>query len=156
MVWTSTVLVRREELIRVGGFNPDLRKGQDYDLWLRLSRTLEMACLDDVTALYRIHDESITWAPKARCYEYDIVSAAIDKWGIVGPDGRSPGRAAVKNKLRRAAFNFAYDHWKYGDPEVGYRFLGRLRKEHGLGASGWLLMGQIGMRRLFERYLRRA
>ena len=62
LVWTSTVLVLKDELIRIGGFNEDLRKGQDYDLWLRLSRTVQMAYLGQVTALYRIHVESITHA----------------------------------------------------------------------------------------------
>lgn len=31
---TSTVVVRRDLIVRAGGFDPGLRSGQDYDLWL--------------------------------------------------------------------------------------------------------------------------
>lgn len=139
LVWTSTVLVHKDELIRIGGFNEQLRKGQDYDLWLRLSRTVQMASLGQVTALYRIHVESITHVPNIRCYEYEIVSSAVSKWGIVGPDGRSPGRTVVVQRIRRAAYNFSYGHWKWGDITIGLRFLRRLRMEYGLGLEGMVL-----------------
>ena len=138
-VWTSTVLIDKEELNRVGGFNEDLRKGQDYDLWLRLSRTVQMACLGQVTALYRIHHESITHAPNTRCYEYEIVSKAVNNWGIIGPDGRSPGKKAVVQRIRRAAYNFSSSHWKWGDTGIALQFLHRLRKEYGLGLEGVIL-----------------
>ncbi len=143
LVWTSTVLIQKEELNRIGGFNEDLRKGQDYDLWLRLSRTVQMACLGEVTALYRIHHESITHAPNARCYEYEIVSKAVSNWGIVGPDGRSPGRRAVVQRIRRAAYNFSSSHWKWGDKGMALQFLNRLRKEYGLGLEGAILYVRI-------------
>ena len=139
LVWTSTVLVHKDELIRIGGFNEDLRKGQDYDLWLRLSRTVQMAYLGQVTALYRIHVESITHAPNIRCYEYEIVSGAVSNWGVVGPDGRSPGKKVVVQRIRRAAYNFSYAHWKCGDIRIGLQFLKRLRIEYGLGREGIIL-----------------
>lgn len=139
LVWTSTVLIHKEELTRIGGFDEDLRKGQDYDLWLRLSRTVQMAFLDRVTALYRIHSESITHAPNSRCYEYEIVSKAINKWGIIGPDGRSPGKKAVVQRIRRAAYNFSSSHWKWGDTQTALHFLNRLREEYGLGIEGTIL-----------------
>lgn len=145
LVWTSTVLVHKDELSRVGGFNEDLRKGQDYDLWLRLSRTVQMAYLGQVTALYRIHVESITHAPNTRCYEYEIVSGAVRNWGIIGPDGRSPGKRVVVQRIRQAAYNFSYGHWKWGDIEIGLQFLRRLRIEYGLGLKGVVLYARMLM-----------
>ena len=144
LVWTSTVLIHKEELNRIGGFNEDLRKGQDYDLWLRLSRTVQMAFLGEVTALYRVHHESITCAPMPDAHEYEIVSKAVNNWGIVGPDGRSPGgRRAVLQRIRRAAYNFSSSHWKWGDTGIALRFLNRLRKEYGLGLKGVILYVRI-------------
>lgn len=148
LVWTSTVLIHKEELNRIGGFNEDLRKGQDYDLWLRLSRTVQMVFLGEVTALYRIHHESITHAPNARCYEYEIVSKAVKNWGVVGPDGRSPGRRVVVQRIRRAAYNFSSIHWKWGNTGIALQFLNRLRKEYGLGLEGAILY----VRMLAARY----
>jgi GT2 family glycosyltransferase len=151
LVWTSTVLVHKDELIRVGGFNEDLRKGQDYDLWLRLSRTVQMAYLGQTTALYRIHGESITHAPNIRCYEYEIVSGAVSNWGIIGPDGRSPGKSVVVQRIRRAAYNFSYGHWKWGDIEIGLQFLRRLRMEYGLGLEGVVLYARMLMASCCQR-----
>ena len=146
-VWSgrSTVLVHKDELIRIGGYNEDLRKGQDYDLWLRLSRSVQMAYLGQVTALYRIHAESITHAPNIRCYEYEIVSSAVSNWGVVGPDGRSPGKKVVVQRIRRAAYNFSYGHWKWGDIRIGLQFLRRLRTEYGLGPEGMILYARMLM-----------
>lgn len=143
LVWTSTVVVERDALLQIGGFDEDLRKGQDYDLWLRLSRELQMASLAQVTALYRTHGESITHAPNSRCFEYEIVSNAVKRWGVTGPDGRTPGKAVVVKRIRRAACNFASSHWKWGNPGTGLDLLDRLRREYGLGIEGMILYARI-------------
>jgi hypothetical protein len=36
-IWTSTVMVRRDVLHDMGGFDPALRLGEDTDLWVRLA-----------------------------------------------------------------------------------------------------------------------
>jgi glycosyltransferase involved in cell wall biosynthesis len=36
-VLTSSVVVRREAILRAGGFDEALRRGQDFDLWVRLA-----------------------------------------------------------------------------------------------------------------------
>ena len=139
LVWTSTVMVEKALLLAVGGFDEQLRKGQDYDLWLRLSRVVEMAAMPGITALYRIHGESITHAPNARCFEYEIITNAVRRWGVAGPDGRSNGQKTVVRRIRRAALNFAANHWRWGDPEIGLAFLKRLQAEFGLGLAGMVL-----------------
>lgn len=148
LVWTSTVLIAKEELSRVGGFDEDLRKGQDYDLWLRLSRTIQMAYLDQVSALYRLHGESITHTPNSRCFEYEILSKAVNEWGITGPDGRSPGKDVIIKRLRRTAYNFSSSHLKFGDIGVGLKFLNRLSNEYGLGVEGIALYIRMIVARL--------
>jgi glycosyltransferase involved in cell wall biosynthesis len=42
----SNVVVRRELLESSGGFDPDLRYHEDWDLWIRLSRASPPACVD--------------------------------------------------------------------------------------------------------------
>jgi len=44
----STVLVRRAVLDDLGGFNPSLRRIEDWDLWLRLSERYTIAVLPEV------------------------------------------------------------------------------------------------------------
>jgi GT2 family glycosyltransferase len=118
IVWTSTVIVERAALDQVGVFDPDLRKGQDYDLWLRLSREIPMLGMQTPTALYRIHGSSITTSLKPVNYEYLILSRAIERWGERGPDGRSPPPGLVAERLARSCLNHALAHLQHGDPRI--------------------------------------
>jgi len=59
----SATLVRREALIRTGGFDttPELQHIEDYDLWIRLiENDCRFVFLEDVTSRYRKHDTAAT------------------------------------------------------------------------------------------------
>ena len=56
----NTSIVRRHKLVEVGGFDEDLRGGEDYDLWLRLSRDSVFHFLPGVVTQYRIEGDRIT------------------------------------------------------------------------------------------------
>ncbi len=45
---TSSVLVRRDLLMAVGGFVPTLRSCQDWDLWVRLAPHTHFACVPEI------------------------------------------------------------------------------------------------------------
>ncbi|HYX27626.1 MAG TPA: glycosyltransferase family A protein [Pyrinomonadaceae bacterium] len=38
-VITSGVVAKRQSILKIGGFDPGLRRGQDFDLWLRLANS---------------------------------------------------------------------------------------------------------------------
>jgi glycosyltransferase involved in cell wall biosynthesis len=60
-VLTSTVVVRRDLVVNAGGFDPALRRGQDYDLWLRLlARGARAAYQKNTLAARRIHDANLS------------------------------------------------------------------------------------------------
>ena len=80
-------MVERDVLPEAGLFDPHFRKGHDYELWLRLSRLTEMVGLEQPTALYRIHPGSITFRVADRCYDYEILTAALEKSGEADPVG---------------------------------------------------------------------
>lgn len=54
---SSNVLVRRRAFEDAGGFDPELLRGEDRDLWIRISRHWKVYCVDEVTAKIRVHDE---------------------------------------------------------------------------------------------------
>lgn len=118
IVWTSTVIVEKSALEAVGLFDETLRKGQDYDLWLKLSQQIEMLGLEKPTALYRIHPASITASVKPINYEYLILSRAIGRWGEQGPDGRTPPPGLVTARLARSSLGHGLAHLKHGDPII--------------------------------------
>lgn len=58
----SSVLLRRSALERVHGYEESYRRAQDYDLWLRLSRTARFANLPEVLMQKRLAKNMISFA----------------------------------------------------------------------------------------------
>ncbi len=55
--WTSTVAVRREALVRFGGFRMAMRYREDQELWLRLAYNgCKLYPAEEVLAYYRFHE----------------------------------------------------------------------------------------------------
>jgi hypothetical protein len=52
---TSSVLVRRQVMMDLGGFNTDIRFSEDLELWCRIAAHYPIACLPEVQTLYRRH-----------------------------------------------------------------------------------------------------
>jgi glycosyltransferase involved in cell wall biosynthesis len=59
-ICASTVVVRRSVLERCGDFDPALRQGEDWDLWLRISRSHTIVKLPETLARYRVHGSNMT------------------------------------------------------------------------------------------------
>lgn len=59
---SSTVVVRRADVLRVGGFDPTLRSAQDYELWLALLARPEtrFATFADPLLRYTLAEDGIT------------------------------------------------------------------------------------------------
>lgn len=49
----SSVIYRKKSVLSVGGYNPLLARGKDYDLWLKLAQRGKIAILPDYTVKYR-------------------------------------------------------------------------------------------------------
>jgi len=56
----STVMVRREELKKIGLFKPYLRNGQDHDMWIRMSEVTKFYYIPNILAAYRKHPGQIS------------------------------------------------------------------------------------------------
>jgi len=57
---TSAVIVKKELLIKYGGFDERLMSSQDYDLWLKLSPYLMLYKINDILGEYHETSNSIT------------------------------------------------------------------------------------------------
>jgi glycosyltransferase involved in cell wall biosynthesis len=116
IVHTITALMPTELLRTVGGFDEELKVGEDYDLWLRLSRVVEMHKMSMMMAAYRIHTESATRRPQAENYGHKVIARAVERFGFDGPDGTAADARAVQQRLQRLSIDFAYHHLLRGDP----------------------------------------
>lgn len=121
-VWTSTVVAHKELLNKVGGFDPSLRKGQDYDLWLKLANEAEWHGVSECLALYRIHGQNITRSVNSNNFEYEILSNAYRRWGLQNRDGRRLPRPVMEARLARSARSFADAHLQAGSHAIAAQF----------------------------------
>jgi glycosyltransferase involved in cell wall biosynthesis len=56
----GSVVVRRDALEAAGGYRDDYGANEDYDLWRRLARSWELACVPEVLYRYRVHGGAVT------------------------------------------------------------------------------------------------
>ncbi len=56
----ASAMVSREALDRVGGFDPHVEPGDDYDLYIRIARDFPVLRHSDLVAEYRIHTSSVS------------------------------------------------------------------------------------------------
>ena len=135
IVWTSTVLVEKALLDAAGGFDETLVVGEDYDLWLRLSRTVPMLGLEQPTALYRQHPHSITRSARDTNYEYLVLTRALAQCGAGSP----PDPSAMRARLAHSMFNHGYSHYKGGNARIAALSFLRCMKHGDIGIKPLLL-----------------
>jgi glycosyltransferase involved in cell wall biosynthesis len=102
---SSGCIYRTEAFRQVGGFDPRIPWGEDWEIWLRLAQRWEVGYCDAVSALYRIHPQSST-ATQSRqhrlCFGYDAV---YRRAAMLCPD---PALAPLlRRSLRRVAGMYA-------------------------------------------------
>jgi glycosyltransferase involved in cell wall biosynthesis len=56
----GSVLLRRAALEAAGGYRADYGANEDYDLWRRLARSWELACVPEALYRYRVHPGAVT------------------------------------------------------------------------------------------------
>jgi cellulose synthase/poly-beta-1,6-N-acetylglucosamine synthase-like glycosyltransferase len=56
----STVLMRRDAFVALGGYRAPFAQAEDYDLWLRLAERYQLANLEQVVLRYRLHPSQIS------------------------------------------------------------------------------------------------
>lgn len=115
VVWTSTVLAHRSVFSEVGQFDPGLRIGEDWDLWLRASRATQILRVPRPYALYRMHSTSTTKGAPDRNYRSIVVDRALARWGYASPDGSSARKEDVDRALARGWSVFAGAHLEAGN-----------------------------------------
>lgn len=136
VVWTSTVLARRSLLLDAGCFEETLRIGEDYDLWLRISRLSPILRVARPLALYRHHGANITQRLPERNFKAEVIKRALDRWGFVGPDGASANIGKVRAGLARSWADHAGAQLQAGNAAAA-----QVAAIKALGQQPHLLMG---------------
>lgn len=119
IVHTSSVTIRREVFEDIGFFKTGLVTGEDYDYWLRVSQKYQIHMLTAIYSFYRnTVPGSLSNTPKSENYEYNVLIAALDKWGLSSPGGTQVTKREVAGRLGKLAFEFGYAQYYYGSPRL--------------------------------------
>lgn len=84
LIWTSIVVINKSCFKIIGGFNVNLTRGEDLDLWERLARNFDIIKSDTITAVYRIEAENRSFeiskfdVRKSALYYYDLNQPLTD------------------------------------------------------------------------------
>lgn len=149
VVWTSTVLAHRSLLEEIGPFDPELRLGQDYDLWLRASRVTPILRVHKPLALYRIHPANSTKRVPKLNYRGIVLERALKRWGLVGPDGSRADPNAVRRELARSWSDFASAHLQAGNLEQAREASLRATRLDWRHVPSWKTLARASVRSFF-------
>ena len=137
---TTTVMLRASLAREIGEFDPTLLIGEDYDYWIRASRITEIHKLAAVGALYRIQPNAAAGKLRRPNFEFDVISKAIGRWGLVGPDGSVTDSDAIKDRLEKLDFQHGYAHFHRGDPRLALATFRRLLRRHPANPKLWMYL----------------
>jgi len=114
LVPQMSAVVRRSALLEVGGYDENMRRSQDYDLWLRLSRNHRFVRSSKVTASYRSHPAQASVRYRGEQVAADHFSRArlLDRLRREGEDDAANG---VEVQMRELWEESLRDAWNYGD-----------------------------------------
>jgi glycosyltransferase involved in cell wall biosynthesis len=121
LVCIITAVVRREVFDEIGGFDEQLRTGEDYDFWVRAALRYRCLKVAHPVALYRLHEGGTTRMPRPTSNEYQVVERNFRAHRLVGARGTSLPRSRLAARLHKLAFDHGYLHFWRGDTRVARR-----------------------------------
>jgi glycosyltransferase involved in cell wall biosynthesis len=133
----SNVVVRSNILAEVGGFDPALRRTEDWDLWIRIARKGPPAYVRKPLVAYRFHSGNVVWDPREMVDEALQLAARYR----IPVDVRSMHRRAAWAALRGGRRLIAVRHYALAVAGGDLRSVGR--------AAIALVHPAVGSERLF-------
>ena len=145
---TTTVMLRSETAHRVGRFDPGLPLGEDYDYWLRLSRAAPISRLARDAALYRVLPGSASRKAHERNFELEVVTQAVERFGLHSPDGSEVRQADIRQRLDRLLLQHGHQHLQHGNPEIAWRSFSTVLRRQPWRWRLWARAAQALLRRV--------
>jgi glycosyltransferase involved in cell wall biosynthesis len=137
VIQPSALLIRRDTVLEMGGFDARLLACQDYDFFLRLVRDRVGTFVDLPLVRYRRHATATTSnIPKSREGLAGVALRAISHPWRYSPETVTHFRDVLPNLL----FKCGFAHLRYGEPAAARTWLKRSLGER-FSLSGALLFG---------------
>jgi len=150
LICANTVVVRRECLEQVGGFDETLRTG-DYDLWLRIARHYKIGYVPRVLTKYRQHAAQLsktvlTSGPDAEPLQVTVIKKMLRLYPEIP---KELGESTVRRRIAGTYVQVAYHFFEQGDFPTARRYLRDALRYQPLGGGHYLfyLATFLGARR---------
>lgn len=114
IIHTSSVVLLKTLCDEVGGFDDNLRRGQDYDYWLRISQLTKITKLKSVLSAYRIHPTSITQKAPDKNFEAILLNKAIKRFGLYDKDGAEISKCMMRERIANSWKSFCWQVYQAG------------------------------------------
>lgn len=155
-IYHIDTLMVRCDLMKKIKFNPDYRRGQDFDFFLQLVNLTPIAQINAIYAFYRQNPTSITRKPYPRNYRAEIITAALERWGRIDQTGGELSEKKMEEMLSMSWYGHGYElfraHW-YRAAERSFR-LSLQHNRYRLSSYRYLFVSR--MLRLRDRSPRHA
>jgi glycosyltransferase involved in cell wall biosynthesis len=119
----SATMIRREAIEQVGAFDAARSRGEDWELWLRLSRRWPFVKLHAPPVLYRQHPGQATRRAGPADERSELLIASAREHGLASRDGRAVPRAVFERRLARYRMEFGVLQLMAGNAALGRRVL---------------------------------
>ena len=120
---TSATMIRRRALDAVGAFDAARPYGEDWELWLRLSRGWPFVMLLGAPVLYRQHQAQGSRRARDVDHRSELLLNAAAEHGLASRDGRAVPPALFKRTVARYEMEFGLHHLRHGDAVIARRAL---------------------------------
>ena len=96
----SSTVVRRNAVTALGGYDDSIRRGQDFDLWVRIVLSgAKVGYLDEPLLHYRVRSGNLTGDALSNCQrEIDVLQCIRDKRILGGSDFKVLEKRIIKAK----------------------------------------------------------
>jgi glycosyltransferase involved in cell wall biosynthesis len=129
VVFTSTTIARRADVVAAGGFDETLRRGEDFDLWLRLASRGRLVYNLRVLGRRRLHAGSLSASPVAMLAAQLDVRRRFVAATPLADDVRAAAAAADRRTAAEIALHEGWASLGRGDTATARRELARAAEE---------------------------
>lgn len=153
-VHPSTMMVKRTAWRIIGGYNENLRYGEDWDFYLRLSHGHRTALIAKIAMLYRQHPDSVTAHTQKSNHWAEVISHALNTLGTRDEFGNEVDPQKLQEHLFDLHFMHGYEHFWSGSHQIALREFSRARTLHPTDPKTiayWTLALVPGARALLRR-----
>ena len=112
----SMTIIKKEAFDNIGGYNPLLRWGEDWDLWIRISEKYKLFILPEPVIVYRSHAANLShsdrWEKYNKTWQISKLAILKSKWSYFQPFLLARSFSNICLEKAMYSFENGFPFWK--------------------------------------------